>query len=247
LNSSYPVDRDGNIVEYDHVRPVLARGGAAGLFRAAVYGTVRVEDAAVQNTDTSLGETALSAALGRRSIVLIGMMGAGKSSIGRRLAARLNLPFVDADSEIEKAASMTIPEIFSTQGEAYFRAGETRVIARLLDSGPQVLATGGGAFMNPETRAAIRAKGISVWLNAPLDILMRRIKRRAERPLLAGDDPAATLTRLIAERYPVYAEAEIAVESRDVPHEAIVGEIVAKLCSYPGLVTGNDSRETDGP
>jgi shikimate kinase len=199
-------------------------------------------DVAVQKAGATLPESALGAALGQRSIVLIGMMGAGKSSIGRRLAARLGIPFVDADAEIETAASMTIPEIFATHGEPYFRAGEARVIARLLDGGPQVLATGGGAFMNPETRAAIGAKGISVWLKAPLDVLLKRIRRRADRPLLATDDPEATLNKLIAERYPVYALADITVESRDVPHEAIVGEIVALLCSHEVLVRGQSGR-----
>jgi len=172
---------------------------------------------------------ALIAALGPRSVVLVGMMGSGKSSIGRRLAARLAMPFVDADSEIEQAAGMTIPEIFEQHGEPYFRAGEARVIARLLDHGPQVLATGGGAFMNRDTRTAIRQKAVSVWLKAELDVLMKRIKRRNDRPLLKSGDPAATLTALIAERYPVYAEADLTVLSRDVPHEAIVDEIVAAL------------------
>ena len=204
-----------------------------------------MSEIAVQNIGATLPESALTAALGRRSIVLIGMMGAGKSSIGRRLAARLSLPFVDADSEIEKAASMTIPEIFSTHGEAYFRAGETRVIARLLEGGPQVLATGGGAFMNAETRTAIRAKGISIWLNAAFDILMRRVKRRADRPMLAGPDPIEALTRLMEERYPVYAEAELTVESRDVPHETIVGEIITKLCSHASVV-GADNTKAHG-
>ena len=195
-------------------------------------------DVAVQKTDATLPESALGAALGRRSIVLVGMMGAGKSSVGRRLAARLDIPFIDADAEIEKAASMTIPEIFATQGEPYFRAGEARVIARLLEGGPQVLATGGGAFMNAETRAAIGAKGISVWLKAPVDVLLKRIRRRSDRPLLANDDQEATLNKLIAERYPVYALADLTVESRDVPHEAIVGEIVAMLCSHESLNSG---------
>jgi shikimate kinase len=176
-------------------------------------------------------QAGLSAALGRRSVVLIGMMGAGKSSVGRRLAGRLGIPFVDADVEIEKAAGMSITEIFAAHGEPYFRAGETRVIARLLESGPQVLATGGGAFMNAETRAAIRAKGISVWLRATLEILNRRIKRRGDRPLLKNVDPAETLRRLLEERDPVYAEADITVESRDVPHETIVDEILESLRS----------------
>jgi shikimate kinase len=193
-------------------------------------------DVAVTNHAVATPDAALITALGNRSIVLVGMMGSGKSSIGRRLAARLAIPFVDADSEIEDAAGMTIPEIFERHGEPYFRAGETRVIARLLDHGPQVLATGGGAFMSQDTRVAVRAKGVSVWLKADLEVLMKRIKRRGDRPLLKTDDPAATLTALIAERYPVYAEADLTVLSRDVPHEAIVEEIVAAL--RPRLVGG---------
>jgi shikimate kinase len=178
-------------------------------------------------------EADILAALGARSVVLVGMMGAGKSSIGRRLATRLGIPFVDADAEIEKAAGMSIPDIFSTHGEPDFRAGEARVIARLLDSGPQVLATGGGAFMNPDTRAAIGAKGVSVWLNADFDTLMRRIKRRHDRPLLHTDDPEATLRQLIDVRYPVYRLADFTVQSREVPHEKIVDEIVAALRAGP--------------
>jgi shikimate kinase len=127
---------------------------------------------------------ALVAALGRRSIVLVGMMGAGKSSVGRKLASRLGLAFVDADSKIEEAAGMSIPDIFETRGEAEFRSGEARVIARLLDGGPQVLATGGGAFMNSVTRTLIRTKAMSVWLKADFDVLMKRIKRRSDRPML---------------------------------------------------------------
>ena len=198
----------------------------------------------MSNTVIQNGATAqlatLTAALGRRSIVLVGMMGAGKSSIGRRLAMRLGLSFVDADAEIEKAASMSIEEIFATRGEAYFRAGEARVIARLLEGGPQVLATGGGAFMNADTRTTIRAKGISVWLRATLDVLSRRIRRRSDRPLLKSDDPLETLKRLIDERYPVYAEADVTVESRDVPHDAIVEEIVSGLQAC--VARGADSR-----
>jgi shikimate kinase len=184
-------------------------------------------DAAAQSVASAGGS--IGPALGSRSIVLVGMMGAGKSSVGRRLAARLGIPFVDADIEIEKAAGMTITEIFAAHGEPYFRAGETRVIARLLEGGPQVLATGGGAFMNADTRATIRAKGISVWLRATLEVLSRRIKRRSDRPLLTNADPVETLRRLMDERYPVYAEADLTVESRDVPHEAIVDEIIEGL------------------
>lgn len=182
-----------------------------------------------QETATTETAAALVAALGTRSIVLVGMMGAGKTSIGRRLAARLGIPFVDADAEIEQAAGMTIPEIFETHGEPYFRSGEARVIARLLDHGPQVLATGGGAFMNPDTRGLIRRKGLSVWLKAELGVLLRRVKRRDDRPLLRAADPQATLAKLIAEREPIYAAADLTVNSREAPHEAMVEEIVSRL------------------
>jgi shikimate kinase len=180
-------------------------------------------------TGTPISEATIVAALGARSVVLVGMMGAGKSSIGRRLAVRLGIAFADADSEIETAHRMTIADIFSTYGEAYFRSGETRVIARLLESGPQVLATGGGAFMNADTRGAIGANGISVWLKAEFEVLMRRIKRRQDRPLLKTEDPGETLRTLMAERYPVYAQADLTIQSREVPHEKIVDEIVGAL------------------
>jgi shikimate kinase len=191
-------------------------------------------------------EAAIAAALGPRSIVLVGMMGAGKSSIGRRLATRLGVPFVDADAEIEAAHRMTIPDIFETYGEAYFRSGETRVIARLLEGGPQVLATGGGAFMDPDTRATVAAKGVSVWLKAELDVLMRRIRRRHDRPLLKTSDPGETLRSLIAQRYPVYAEADITIQSRDVPHDRIVDEIIAALAELPGFLNAAAPRTETG-
>ncbi|HEY2184342.1 MAG TPA: 3-dehydroquinate synthase, partial [Xanthobacteraceae bacterium] len=142
------------------------------------------------------------------------------------------IPFADADAEIEKAAGMSVPDIFSVRGEAEFRSGEARVIVRLLDNGPQVLATGGGAFINPDTRAAIASKGISIWLNAEFDILMKRIRRRHDRPLLRTGDPGETLRKLMQERYPVYALADLKVESRDVPHERIVDEIVSALARH---------------
>jgi shikimate kinase len=183
----------------------------------------------------SSGVTALAAALGRRSIVLVGMMGAGKSSIGRRVASRLGIPFVDADVEIEEAAGMSIADIFAAHGEPYFRAGEARVIARLLEHGPQVLATGGGAFMNEQTRANIRDKGVSVWLKAELDVLTRRLRRRNDRPLLKTADPLATLANLLAERDPIYGEADVTVMSREIPHDLIVGEIVAAVGSKLGV------------
>lgn len=191
-------------------------------------------------------ETAIVAALGRRTVALVGMMGAGKSSIGRRLALRLGIPFVDADVEIEKAAGMTISDIFAVRGETEFRAGEARVILRLLESGPQVMATGGGAFTNPDTRVAIGAKGISIWLKAEFDVLMKRIKRRHDRPLLKTDDPGATLRKLMEERDPVYALADLTVQSREVIHEKIVDEIVSALASRVGSVCALPGVPTDG-
>ena len=164
-----------------------------------------------------------------RSIVLIGLMGAGKSSVGRRLAQKLAMPFVDADAEIEMAAGKSITEIFTDHGEAYFRDGERKVIARLLESGPQVLATGGGAFMNAETRDRIAARGISVWLKADLPLLMKRVRRRQDRPLLKTDEPETTMQKLMAERYPVYSQATITVESRDVPHTRIVSDVIRAI------------------
>ena len=186
-----------------------------------------------KNAGTGASGAEIVARLGRRSIVLIGMMGVGKSSIGRRLGARLGIPFVDADAEIEAAAGMSIADIFARHGEAAFRSGESRVIARLLDGGPQVLATGGGAVMNPDTRALIKEKGVSVWLSADFDLLMRRIsKRKAERPMLHTADPAATLSSLLAEREPIYAQADLTVQSREVPHDAVMNEIVAALDAF---------------
>ena len=191
-------------------------------------------------------EAAISAALGPRSVVLVGMMGAGKSTIGRRLASRLLLPFVDADTEIEAAAGMSIPDIFETHGEPHFRDGEARVIARLLDSGTRVLATGGGAFMRDETRLRIRDKAISIWLQADADVILRRVKRRADRPLLQTADPAATIGRLIAEREPVYRQADLTISSRDIPHDKIVDETVAALyeflCRVPVAPTISEPR-----
>jgi len=156
-------------------------------------------------------------------------MGAGKSSVGRRLALRLGLPFTDADTEVEAAAGCTIEEIFERHGEQYFRDGERRVIARLLSGPRQVLATGGGAYMDPETRARIRERGVSIWLKAELDVLLKRVKRRKDRPLLKTADPGETLKRLMDIRYPVYAEADIVVESLDGPHEVVVEEILQQL------------------
>lgn len=170
--------------------------------------------------------------LGARSVTLVGMMGAGKTSVGRRLALALDVPFVDADAEIETVADMTIPEIFEKYGEPYFRSGEARVIARLLDDGQKVLATGGGAWMNPETRERIAATGVSVWLKADIDVLLRRVRKRGGRPLLAAPDPEAALRRLVEERYPVYALADLTITSRDAPHERTVADLIDALCAH---------------
>lgn len=178
---------------------------------------------AVQKPPENGPEQAILAALGRRSLVLVGMMGAGKSSVGRRLATRLGIPFVDADAEIESAAGMTIPEIFARHGEAYFRAGEARVIARLLEAGPQVLATGGGAVMDQRTRDLIHIKGVSIWLKVELDVLLKRTRRRSDRPL------AEKIKELLPQREPVYAMSDLIVQSRDEPHDVIVDEILAAL------------------
>lgn len=173
--------------------------------------------------------------LGQRSLVLVGLMGCGKSSIGKRLATRLSLPFVDADEEIERVAQKSISEIFADHGEAFFRDRESKVISRLLANGPQVLATGGGAFITPETRANVSAAGLSIWLRAELPVLMRRVAKRDTRPLLKGGDPEQVMRDLMTTRYPIYAEADLTVESRDVPHESIVSEIVAALARHPAL------------
>lgn len=167
-----------------------------------------------------------------RVITLVGLMGCGKSSIGRRLANALGLPFVDADEQIEKAAQKTIEEIFRDHGEAYFREGERKVIQRLLCEGPQVLATGGGAFMDGETRARIKERGVSVWLRAELPVLMNRVRRRSNRPLLKKPDPEGVMRELIKQRYPVYADADLTIDSRDVGHEVIVLEIIDALDAH---------------
>lgn len=186
-------------------------------------------DSAIQKPAESSPESVVVRALGGRSIVLVGMMGAGKSSIGRRLASRLGIPFIDADTEIESAAGMTIPEIFEKHGEPYFRAGEARVIARLLDNGPQVLATGGGSVMDPQTRALIGQKGISIWLKADIDVLLKRTKRRNDRPLVEK------IKDLLPVREPIYAQADIIIQSRDEPHDTIIDEIMGELPKRLGL------------
>ena len=180
--------------------------------------------------------------LGNHSIVLVGLMGAGKSSIGRRLAEKLDVPFVDADHEIEIAADKTIPEIFKDHGEAYFREGERRVISRLIENGAQVLSTGGGAFINEETRQGIQARGISVWLKADLSLLMKRVMKRADRPLLQTENPEAVMQKLMDQRYPIYATADVIVESRDVQHTQMVNEVIKVLAKWPGWERLNNAN-----
>ena len=178
---------------------------------------------------------ALVRALGVKSIVLVGIMGAGKTSVSKRLAARLGLAAVDSDAEIEMAAGMTIPEIFEKHGEAHFRDGERRVVARLLNDGPKIVAIGGGAFMHPETREKIARTGVSVWLKPELDVLMKRVRKRQNRPLLQTADPEATMRRFMDERYPVYSQADITIPSRDAPHDVVLAEILGAVARHLGV------------
>jgi shikimate kinase len=186
--------------------------------------------AAPQPRDTHRDE--LTALLAGRAIVLVGMMGAGKTTVGRRLAARLGRRFADSDEEVEKAAGMTIEDIFAAHGEADFRAGEARVIARLLKDRDLVLGTGGGAFMNAETRGLVQAEAISVWIKADFDLLFQRVQRRSNRPLLKTANPRETLQGLIDRRYPVYAEAHVTVTSTDVPQDQVATEVIDALLAH---------------
>ncbi|MFC5387689.1 shikimate kinase [Aquamicrobium segne] len=170
--------------------------------------------------------------LGQRSIVFVGLMGAGKTAIGRKVASALGLPFIDSDHEIEGVSRMSIPELFAAYGEPEFRALEQRVIARILETGPKILSTGGGAYMNEETRAAIAAHGVSVWLKADLDLLMERVSKKQNRPLLRDPDPRGVLSRLIDERYPVYAQADITVATRDETKEVISSEVIEAITHH---------------
>ena len=167
-----------------------------------------------------------------RTVALVGLMGAGKSAIGKRLALRLGLPFIDADDEIERAAGCSIAEFFDKYGEADFRAGERRVIARLLDLSPHVLSTGGGAYLHPETRALMRAKAVTVWLRAELDVLFDRVRRRGHRPLLRQGDPKEVLGRLMTQRYPIYAEADIIVDSTAQPADRTTEQVIDALRAF---------------
>jgi shikimate kinase len=167
-----------------------------------------------------------------RTVALVGLMGAGKSAIGKRLAQRLGLPFVDADDEIERAAGCSIGEIFEKYGEADFRAGERRVISRLLDEPPHVLSTGGGAYVDPSTRTLMRTKAVTVWLRAELDVLLDRVRKRGHRPLLRGGDPKEVLSRLMTQRYPIYAEADIIVDSTAQPADRTTDQVIEALRTH---------------
>lgn len=187
-----------------------------------------------ESSETGDDAATLSPAMPRpaRTIALVGLMGAGKTTVGRRLAAALHLPFLDADAEIVKAAGRSIEEIFAEHGECAFRRGERQVISRLLNGPVHVLATGGGAFIDPTTRALMKSRAVSIWLKAPLDVLMKRVEKRDDRPLLKEDDPRAVMERLMAERYPIYAEADITIESIPGPHNVAVNAIVEALRAH---------------
>lgn len=186
----------------------------------------------------------LLAQLGQRSIVFVGLMGAGKTAIGRKVATALGLTFTDSDHEIETVSRMTVPELFERYGEAEFRALEQRVILRILENGPQVLSTGGGAYMNDQTRTAIAEQGVSIWLKADIDILMERVSKKQNRPLLKNPDPKAVLERLMTERYPVYALADVCVPTRDEKKEVIAAEVIEALGRH--LVSAQTAAEGGG-
>jgi shikimate kinase len=178
---------------------------------------------------------ALNLALAGRPIVLVGMMGAGKTTVGRRLANRLGRRFVDSDEEVEKAAGMTIEDIFKLRGEADFRAGEAKVIARLLKEQEIILGTGGGAFINAETRALVKESAVSVWIKADFELLFARVQRRSNRPLLKTTNPRETLQKLIDVRYPIYAEADVTVVSRDIPQDQVASEVIEAIIDRLGV------------
>ncbi|PRD44513.1 shikimate kinase [Phyllobacterium phragmitis] len=202
-----------------------------------------MDDQAQHHAQAANRAAAIRERLGSRPLVIVGLMGAGKSTIGKKVASLLGLPFFDADNEIESVSRMTVPELFETYGEAEFRDLERRVIQRMLEDGPMVLATGGGAYMNAQTREAIAAAAVSIWLKADIDLLMERVSRRQNRPLLKNDDPRGVMKRLMSERYPVYALADLAVTSRDDKKEIIAQEVIEVLSSHLGILeqtaTGN--------
>ncbi|KQZ28946.1 shikimate kinase [Mesorhizobium sp. Root552] len=193
--------------------------------------------------ETDVDQAALLEKLGQRSIVLVGLMGAGKTAIGRKIATALGLAFIDSDQEIEDVSRMSIPELFELYGEPEFRALEQRVIARVLEGGPQILSTGGGAYMNAHTREAIASNAVSVWLKADLDLLMERVSKKQNRPLLKNDNPRAVLERLMNERYPVYALADLTVVTRDERKEVIAAEVIEALDRHLSLANEVEPNE----
>lgn len=195
--------------------------------------------------ETDVDRAALLERLGQRSIVLVGLMGAGKTAIGRKVATALGLVFIDSDQEIEDVSRMSIPELFEHYGEPEFRALEQRVIQRVLEGGPQILSTGGGAYMNAQTREAVRDHGVSVWLKADLDLLMERVSKKQNRPLLKNDNPRAVLERLMDERYPVYATADITVVTRDERKEVIAGEVIEAIDRYLAAISEAKPKEME--
>ena len=198
---------------------------------------------AQSTVETDVDQAALLEKLGQRSIVLVGLMGAGKTAIGRKVATALGLTFIDSDQEIEDVSRMSIPELFELYGEPEFRALEQRVIARVLEAGPQILSTGGGAYMNDHTREAIASSAVSVWLKADLDLLMERVSKKQNRPLLKNDNPRAVLERLMNERYPVYALADLTVVTRDERKEVIAAEVIEALDRH--LSAANDAEPNE--
>jgi len=219
-------------------------GNRAALDEAGLFMSIRRRMTAQAAPSPIQDHAALMARLGRRSIVFVGLMGAGKTAIGRKVAGQLGLPFIDSDHEIESVSRMTIPELFERYGENEFRALEQRVIHRLLtENGPQVLSTGGGAFMNAQTREAVAEHGVSIWLKADLDLLMERVSKKQNRPLLKNDNPRAVLQRLMEERYPVYAAADATVITRDERKEVIAAEVVEALARHFASVPAGGEGE----
>jgi shikimate kinase len=220
-------------------------GGVPSLTQGAFHGDRAAGDLPMTTIDFAPPERTvlLLSQLGQRSIVFVGLMGAGKTAIGRKVAQALGLGFTDSDHEIEAVSRLTIPELFELYGETEFRALEQRVILRLLDAGPQVVSTGGGAFMNALTREAIAARGVSVWLKADLETLMARVLKKQNRPLLKQPDPRGVMLRLIEERYPVYATADVTVPTREERKEVIAEEVIAALQLS---LSGGAARESNG-
>lgn len=224
------------------LKAIVCLTGPRFYCRNAIMNTT--EDTTLPDETSELAKS-IRERLGARSIVLVGLMGAGKSTVGKKLASLVELPFFDADHEIEKVSTMSIPELFEAYGEAEFRDLERRVIARMLEEGPIVLATGGGAYMNEQTRSAIASTGISVWLKAELDVLMSRVVRKQNRPLLKNSDPRGVMERLMGERYPIYAYADLTINSREEKKEIIAFEAMQAIAGHLGGQALSNETKTD--